>query len=447
MKRKRILCAALVLAMMVSAAGCSNIDEVSNYGFFAGTPTDGETGVTKGEAFNDGFVAEGATEYSGDVRDDAAFSAEVAEDIYVVTAMRGDTKGRAATADEAEEKDSDISLPEAGLLTAGEWNDNDNWGFFSNLVNSETITFPSFGINPTNRTAITVKNKDGKAIVNAQARLLDKKGNILWSAITNKKGVAYLFNQGDQEAVSVEIESEGKKQSYELSGSKGNEQTEKKSDTQELEVTFDGKDKLYKSIDIMFIVDTTSSMSDEMLFIQSEFTAIAKAAGTKDTRYSVNFYRDEGDEYVTKCSEFTSDISKLQKLLNNENAAGGGDYPEAVAQIMKETVFDGGWNDESVKLAFLIFDAPPHTGTEETLLSVAEEASKKGIRIIPIVASDSDRETELFGRALAITTGGDYVFLTDDSGIGNSHAEPIIGSYDVRKLYDIIIDVINDYKQ
>ena len=91
-------------------------------------------------------------------------------------------------------------------------------------------------------------------------------------------------------------------------------------------------------------------------------------------------------------------------------------------------MFTDDWKEDSVKLAFLIYDAPPHDGKEKELIAAAQKASERGIRLIPVVASDNDRDTELFGRALAITTGGTYVFLTDDSGIGNSHEEPIIGS-------------------
>ena len=65
--------------------------------------------------------------------------------------------------------------------------------------------------------------------------------------------------------------------------------------------------------------------------------------------------------------------------------------------------------------------------------------------MVPIVASNADRTTELFGRALAIMTDGEYVFLTDDSGVGDSHLEPIIGDYEVEKLGDIIVDIINEF--
>ena len=74
-------------------------------------------------------------------------------------------------------------------------------------------------------------------------------------------------------------------------------------------------------------------------------------------------------------------------------------------------------------------------------------ASAQGIRVIPVVSSNTERETELFGRGLAIFTGGTYVFLTDDSGIGDSHLEPVIGHYEVESLYSLIIRLIEEYRQ
>lgn len=433
MKTKRTFCAILAAALALSTCACGNELTSSIDGLPAAEGINGTAKSIEGEAAYDvaatagdeGF-AEGAVTYAGD------------------DAVEAPAAAGAATIDETTQQD----LPEAGQLTAGEWSDNDNWGFFSNLVNSGTISFPSYGIDPTNRTKLTVSGSDGTALVNAHVDLLDKDGGVLWSAVTNKEGTAYLFTQSGKQAASVEVESGGKKQSYALEGAAtGGEQDKAKTTGTEMSVTFDGTGTLYKSMDVMFIVDTTGSMSDEMLFLQSEFTAITKEIGTADTRYSVNFYRDEGDDYVTKCNDFTSDAKKVQKALNNENASGGGDWPEAVSEALTETMFTDDWKDDSVKLAFLIYDAPPHDGKEKELLAAVEEASKKGIRLIPVVASDNDRDTELFGRAIAITTGGTYVFLTDDSGIGNSHEEPIIGSYEVRPLYNIIIDIINSYKQ
>ncbi len=354
--------------------------------------------------------------------------------------------------------DSDIYIidderPQAGLLTAGEWNDNDNWGFFTNLVNADKISFPSYGIEPRFRTKVVVKDKEDKPVVNAKVTMSDTDKNLLWSAVTDKNGIAYLFSDTFMSERIGTVELDGKIVEFSdltdavVPVNPDDPQNKKNSDSVEINVLFDGEGKNYKDTDIMFIVDATGSMSDEMVFLQSEFTSITDSVGDENTRYSVNFYRDEGDEYVTKCNDFTADVKELQTKLNSEYAQGGGDIPEAVDKILDETLTGSSWRDESVKLAFLIFDAPPHEGTEQSLINSIKTAAEKGIRLIPVVSSNSERETELFGRAIAITTGGTYVFLTDDSGIGDSHLEPIIGDYKVEKLNDLIVRVINSYKQ
>ena len=197
----------------------------------------------------------------------------------------------------------------------------------------------------------------------------------------------------------------------------------------------------------MFIIDSTGSMYDELDFLQSEFTEITNRIGNKDTRYSVNFYRDEGDEYLTKCNKFSSDVTEVQRIINNEEANGGKGQIAAVAQALDQTMNANDWSEDSVKLAFLIFDAPPYKEAADSLAKSVETAAAKGIRLIPVVGSGSDLDVELFGRAIAIETGGIYVFLTDDSGIGESHEEPIIGEHEVRPLVDIVTDIIKEYRQ
>jgi hypothetical protein len=45
-------------------------------------------------------------------------------------------------------------------------------------------------------------------------------------------------------------------------------------------------------------------------------------------------------------------------------------------------------------------------------------------------------------RGTAQITGGRYLFLTDDSGIGNSHAEPHIPCYVVTKLQGAMVRMV-----
>jgi hypothetical protein len=45
-------------------------------------------------------------------------------------------------------------------------------------------------------------------------------------------------------------------------------------------------------------------------------------------------------------------------------------------------------------------------------------------------------------RQASVLSGGRYLFLTDDSGVGNSHAEPDIACYRVTALKDLLVRVL-----
>lgn len=458
----------------------------------------------------DGAVYEAAVEE--EAYDEMYFASDDDSDSSPVTTIAGMYEEEAAAEEERERADDTNSQRQAGLLTAGEWNDNENWGFFTNLVNSGKITYPAYGIDPRFRTAVTVKDPQGAPVVNAKVTLVDG-DTAMWTAVTDKEGVVYLFGKGD----TLQITSMGTTKLYRFSPDGEPAETEQPAETtvtestaepessgsvsvveavqivlkkasailigtddapvitepvqddsitmavvaenarqdrnqfisNEVEIVFDGSGQNYKDMQIMFIVDTTGSMSDELMFLQTEFSAIAQKVGTDNVTYSVNFYKDEGDVYVTRTNPFSDSVADLNRKLNSEVASGGGDTPEAVSEILMECMNSQEWKDDTVKLAFLIFDAPPHDDPRSlaVLEKAMRSASAQGIRVIPVVSSNSERETELFGRGLAIFTGGTYVFLTDDSGVGDSHLEPIIGTYEVESLYDLIVRLIEEYRQ
>ena len=78
---------------------------------------------------------------------------------------------------------------------------------------------------------------------------------------------------------------------------------------------------------------------------------------------------------------------------------------------------------------------------QNTVMTMAEQ----GIRLIPLASSGVNTETEFLLRSWAVMTGGTYTFLTNHSGIGNSHLEPTIGEYEVEKLNDLLVRVICEY--
>ena len=92
---------------------------------------------------------------------------------------------------------------EAFILTAGEWNDNANWAFFTNLVNSNTIRFPVFGLDPTRRVQAKIVDAGGNSVRGEEVALLDGTGAVIWRGTSDKDGNAFLFYNDVQTPASV----------------------------------------------------------------------------------------------------------------------------------------------------------------------------------------------------------------------------------------------------
>jgi hypothetical protein len=159
------------------------------------------------------------------------------------------------------------------------------------------------------------------------------------------------------------------------------------------------------------------------------------------------FYRDKGEDYVTKTSDFSTDIDDTTGFIKEQSADAGGDFPEAVETALNESINDLEWSENATsRILFLVLDAPPHYDDQiiSEIHSLIAKASKKGIRIIPITASGIDKETEFLMRYMAIATNGSYVFITNDSGIGNDHLVASVGNYQVESLNKLMIRLINE---
>lgn len=334
--------------------------------------------------------------------------------------------------------------PRAGLLTGGEWNDNENWDFWNSLYSSNNYGADWAGYLETWRTgmeyraAVTVRDSSGAAVSGA------KVSGMGTSAVTDNKGRAYLFWAKSEMSGGAEeftVEYCGSTQTF----------TETVNGDIEPEFTLDGAaEPVPKSLDLMIMCDTTGSMGDELEYLVCELedvvTRIRSENANVPTRISVNFYRDEGDEYVVREYPFTTDLAAAVTAISEQTADGGGDTPEAVHTALKSAVSHN-WDEDSVKVMFLVLDAPPHGDVQiidETVKHVGE-AAEKGIRIVPVAASGVDKSCEYLLRSMALKTGGTYTFLTNDSGIGYDHIEPTIGSYDVEKLNDMMVRIVGEY--
>lgn len=333
-----------------------------------------------------------------------------------------------------------------GQITAGEWNDLANWGFWTTLNTkadfSQYATYWSYNLN--NRISVHV-SQQGAAQVDAQVELLNADGRVLWTARTDNKGNAELWptlvngGQSSTSGLSARIGT----QIFE--GIKVNGQ----SGTNELVIeTGSGTPS---AIDVAFMVDATGSMGDELEYLKEELKDVIDKARLQNGNTLINtgsvFYRDQGDAYVTKVSDFTTSNAQTISFVDAQSASGGADYPEAVHTALDVSLSSLKWSSSAkARLLFLVLDAPPHY--EPAIVSKLHElvrvASAKGVRIIPIACSGVEKDTEFLLRYMAIATGGTYVFATDDSGIGGTHLVASVGDYKVEYLNALMTRLINE---
>jgi hypothetical protein len=191
-------------------------------------------------------------------------------------------------------------------------------------------------------------------------------------------------------------------------------------------------------------------MGDELEYLKAEMGDVIRRASGEDNisvRTSVNFYRDKGDEYELRYFDFREDVDEAVSLLAKQSAAGGGDYEEAVDTALDFAINQARWDENAVKIMFLVLDAPPHydAKTVSSINASIQKAAEMGIRIIPVASSGVDTTCQVLFRTWAAMTGGTYTYLTDHSGIGGSHQKPDVESEEVMPLNDLMVSIIQEY--
>ncbi|MBI2807759.1 MAG: VWA domain-containing protein [Planctomycetes bacterium] len=334
--------------------------------------------------------------------------------------------------------------PPAGILTAGSFDDNVNPAVFNSFLRKMSQK-NGLGDFPTKlqgqRLMVIIKDGGGKPVGNARVRLSAGAGAPV-ELTTRSDGRAVFMLKLDQ------LPSDQPLVATVTGPNGGNPVTDTvAAGVARWEITLPGvQAQLPKNLDLAIVLDTTGSMGDELAYLKSEFRGISESIAKKfpevKQRFSLILYRDEGDEYVVRPFDFTDSLDLFHKRLSAQSAGGGGDYPEAMHRGLEETL-QLRWQDkDTARLVFLVGDAPPHAQHMNRTLAAANTLRKKGIAVYPIACSGYDPACELVMRSCAMLTGSQFLFLTDDSGVGGAHAEPSIPYYQVERLEKLMIRMI-----
>ena len=114
-------------------------------------------------------------------------------------------------------------------------------------------------------------------------------------------------------------------------------------------------------LDVMFVIDTTGSMSSKIEQTKQFAAAAAERIAALRGRVALVSYRDVGDLYTARIeSQFSSDMTEFRARLADLRASGGGDSPEAALHALKVGMEGVSWQHGATKATILLTDETYH---------------------------------------------------------------------------------------
>lgn len=338
--------------------------------------------------------------------------------------------------------------PSAGTLTAGSFDDHDHPGVFDEFMTKMAKSCPEAKVDQ--RVKIHVIGSDGKPLVDATVKV-QAAGQTLVSLQTGTDGQTLFLPRIDAPA--------GAPADLELVVEKsGASKTESvRLDQGPWRVALPTTGAPAKKLDVAFVVDATGSMGDEIKFLKVEIEDIVKQVEAKHPGVQISFalvvYRDQGDSYVTRSFDFDS-LAGFTASLAPQSADGGGDRPEAMDEGLSAAAQLSWDTSDAARVLFLVADAPPHDAKMERTLELMDVFRKQAVRVYPLAASGVDDKAEYAMRVGAFKTLARYIFLSNDSGYGDPHADPNVPPhtpsqtnekpcYNIEKLNTLMVRMIS----
>jgi hypothetical protein len=328
-------------------------------------------------------------------------------------------------------------------LRAGSVDDNARFAdylAYRDAFTKENLRTQAFDISE--RHIFTVTTPSGDPVVGADIAILDQQGNKVSELRTYADGRALWFPR------TTDV---GDAQQFTAVVSKASASTSVDIDRHSLEhsITLDASPSgSPPQLDVEFLVDATGSMSDEIAQLKASLEDIATRLEAlpshPDVRFALTIFRDHGDEFLARTWNFSSDVAGFQKAIADVEADGGSDYPEDVQQGLHDALVKPSWREPgTVKLVFLVGDAPPHLDYQDDPHYTDDmvTAAQQGIKIESLAASGLDDQGEFIWRQLAEATLGQFLFLTYGPDDSTTHH---VSGYTADNLDDLVVRLINN---
>jgi len=175
-------------------------------------------------------------------------------------------------------------------------------------------------------------------------------------------------------------------------------------------------------VDVVFVLDTTGSMSGLIQTAKDKIwsiaTTMASARPTPEIRVGLVAFRDRGDQYVTRVVDLSSDLDSVYATLMDFQADGGGDTPESVNRALYDAVHEMSWSEgqQAYRVVFLVGDAPPHMDYNEVRYpEIVAAARQKGI-VVNTIQCGQEAMTVAPWNAIAQLGGGDFLQVEQAGG-------------------------------
>ncbi len=170
-------------------------------------------------------------------------------------------------------------------------------------------------------------------------------------------------------------------------------------------------------LDLVFVMDATGSMRDEIADVQANLLGIVRILHRLSPTLNVGFvaFKDRDAEYIARDFPLRpmegANLGRIQRFVESLSASGGEDYPEPVGQALDKALAMN-WREGVEARIVLIGDAPGHRRNWSRIfqsIGAFHASDSRGARRVSAIFTGSRDEGRSFYQRVAQAGGGDFV--------------------------------------